>query len=173
DLLPCKGGKLLFAHSKTDNEFWSALLEKAFAKFYGCYENLVGGQLADALQDVSGGVVETHYVRRFMYQHTKTTNGVSNTNDLDVPKLLNNTTNGNLTSLSVYKADFTASKRLFYILKHAFNRNALIVAAISAKNEEVEKSLDCGLGISNSILSFCNFGLSYGACLRDNINSIY
>lgn len=66
DLLPTRDGKLLFARSKTPNEFWSALLEKAFAKLYGCYENLVGGQLSDALQDVSGGVAETIHVKKFL-----------------------------------------------------------------------------------------------------------
>jgi len=71
DLLPTKDGKLLFARSKTPNEFWSALLEKAFAKLYGCYENLVGGQLSDALQDVSGGVAETINVRKFLSDDPK------------------------------------------------------------------------------------------------------
>ncbi|KAJ1363329.1 Calpain-5 [Parelaphostrongylus tenuis] len=66
DLLPTRDGKLLFARSKTPNEFWSALLEKAFAKLYGCYENLVGGHLSDALQDVSGGVAETVNVGKFL-----------------------------------------------------------------------------------------------------------
>jgi hypothetical protein len=36
-----------FEHT-TNRDF--TVLEKAFAKLYGCYENLVGGQLADALQ---------------------------------------------------------------------------------------------------------------------------
>uniref|UniRef100_A0A1I8BK46 Calpain catalytic domain-containing protein n=1 Tax=Meloidogyne hapla TaxID=6305 RepID=A0A1I8BK46_MELHA len=148
DLLPCsKGGKLLFARSKTDNEFWSALLEKAFAKLYGCYENLVGGQLADALQDVSGGVAETLNVRRFISQHKKIMNGTEQVYR-SLSKARNNLSNGNLASLSVYKTDGSASKRLFYSLKHAFNRGALIVSAISAKNDEVEKSLECGLGNS-------------------------
>uniref|UniRef100_A0A7E4VK90 Calpain catalytic domain-containing protein n=1 Tax=Panagrellus redivivus TaxID=6233 RepID=A0A7E4VK90_PANRE len=71
DLLPTKDGKLLFARSKTPNEFWSALLEKAFAKLYGCYENLVGGQLSDALQDVSGGVAETISVKKFLGDDTR------------------------------------------------------------------------------------------------------
>ncbi|VDO42513.1 unnamed protein product [Haemonchus placei] len=31
----------------------------SYKTLYGCYENLVGGHLSDALQDVSGGVAET------------------------------------------------------------------------------------------------------------------
>eukprot|EP01061_Rhynchopus_euleeides_P016229 TRINITY_DN27476_c0_g1_i1.p1 TRINITY_DN27476_c0_g1~~TRINITY_DN27476_c0_g1_i1.p1 ORF type:complete len:854 (+),score=203.86 TRINITY_DN27476_c0_g1_i1:154-2562(+) len=59
DVLPKTPEKKRVAYATSPlgpSVIWPSLLEKAYAKFYGGFRNIVGGNLAEAMYDLGGGV---------------------------------------------------------------------------------------------------------------------
>lgn len=55
DYLPTIDNKLLFATCSHQNQLWVAYIEKACAKYFGCYEALNGGQVSEGFTLLTGG----------------------------------------------------------------------------------------------------------------------
>ena len=62
---------MIYLRSNTPNEFWAALLEKAYAKFYGSYAAIEGGASTDAAVDFTGGIPQTLKITQDMDQQEK------------------------------------------------------------------------------------------------------
>ena len=55
DRVPCnRAGRVHYAHTYEPNEMWLQLVEKAYAKLHGCYENLTYGGVDRGLRDLTG-----------------------------------------------------------------------------------------------------------------------
>lgn len=48
------GSNLYFAKSKTEDETWVPLIEKAYAKLHGDYHSLDGGFTSEGVEDLTG-----------------------------------------------------------------------------------------------------------------------
>ncbi|XP_015242159.1 PREDICTED: calpain-10 isoform X1 [Cyprinodon variegatus] len=71
DRLPCINSSLCFSRCHSPSAFWVALLEKAYAKLHGSYEQLWAGQVSEALVDLTGGVAERWSLREIGSQEGK------------------------------------------------------------------------------------------------------
>ena len=57
----------MYLRSVEKNEFWGALLEKAYAKLHGSYKALEGGLTIEAAVDFTGGIPELIDLQRTEY----------------------------------------------------------------------------------------------------------
>ena len=60
DRLPQKRNGYVYARCSDPDEFWVALIEKAFAKLHGCYEAIEGGMPIESMVDLTGGLAERY-----------------------------------------------------------------------------------------------------------------
>ncbi|XP_015429934.1 PREDICTED: calpain-C [Dufourea novaeangliae] len=90
DRLPAIHGRLAFVQSRHSDQFWPALLEKAYAKLHGSYEALKYGTLLDGLSDLTGGITESIAIRQ-----DPTACGRALTKLLDMTSLITCTVNNN------------------------------------------------------------------------------
>ena len=55
--IPCDAnGVPCFARCKDDNVYWAMIVEKAFAKYLGCYDRMAASTVTQGLEDLTGGI---------------------------------------------------------------------------------------------------------------------
>lgn len=64
--------RLKFAQSSVENEFWVALVEKAYAKLKGSYEALKSGFSTVSFTDLTGGKCFSYYLDNQEFRLIKT-----------------------------------------------------------------------------------------------------
>ncbi|XP_070491574.1 calpain-B-like [Chironomus tepperi] len=129
DRLPTHNGQLVNLHSTEKNEFWSALLEKAYAKLYGSYEALRSGNASEAFEDFTGGVSE-------MYDLKDLKDGPENLFEI----LQNASLRGSLMSCSIEGNPVCREEKTpqGLIKGHAYSITNVKVIDIPNENREVE-----------------------------------
>lgn len=68
DMLPFWNGELLYVRPSSANEFWPCLLEKAYAKLLGSYQNLHWGFPEEAFVNLTGGITMTFDLKNEQFQ---------------------------------------------------------------------------------------------------------
>ena len=66
DRLPCQKHKLVYMSCANINEFWPALVEKAYAKLHGGYNIINNIPVTDMMSDLTGGVCEVLTMASFV-----------------------------------------------------------------------------------------------------------
>jgi calpain, invertebrate len=94
DRLPTINRKLKYSSGQQKNEFWVPLIEKAYAKFYGSYKALKGGEGGEAMVDLTGGIIERYELDKapkelFSMIQRSLKNGSSVTSTVQRSELLN------------------------------------------------------------------------------------
>jgi len=70
DRLPQRKGSYCYAKCSDPNEFWVALIEKAYAKIHGSYEAIEGGMPIEAMVDLTGGLAERYELKNTQMHKT-------------------------------------------------------------------------------------------------------